>query len=101
GIRDDLVTGVQTCALPICCISTTLSIREDGGECLWVYNVEVLDEESVVEMQQGFTAFLQGIVADPMLPVAQLPLLTKAEQYRLRSEERRVGKECSTLRERR
>jgi len=61
----------------------TLAIREDGVECLWVYNAEVLDEESVVEMQQGFTTFLQGIVSDPQQRISDLPLLTKAEQYRL------------------
>lgn len=43
----------------------TLVIRENGDECLWIYNAEALDQESVVEMQQGFTAFLQGIVSDP------------------------------------
>ncbi len=59
----------------------TLVIQEDGGECLWVYNAEVLDEESVVKMQQGFTTFLQGIVSDPERRLSDLPLLTKAEQY--------------------
>jgi amino acid adenylation domain-containing protein len=61
----------------------TLVIREDGVECLWVYNADVLDEESVVEMQHGFTTFLQGIVSDPERRLSDLPLLTKAEQSRL------------------
>ena len=61
----------------------TLAMREDGGECLLVYNAEVLDEESVVEMQQGFTAFLQDIVSNPQQRISDLPLLTKVEQYRL------------------
>jgi amino acid adenylation domain-containing protein len=61
----------------------TLVIREDGGECLWVYNAEVLDQESVVQMQHEFTAFLQGIASHPERRLSDLPLLTKAEQSRL------------------
>ena len=61
----------------------TLVIREDGGECLWVYNAEVLDEESVVEMQQGFTAFLQGIASDPQQHISDLPVLTEKGRHRL------------------
>jgi len=61
----------------------TLVIQEDGGACLWIYNAGVLDEESVVEMQQGFTSFLQGIVSDPQQRISDLPLLTEAEQHRL------------------
>ncbi len=61
----------------------TLAIREDGGECLWAYNTEVLDEESVVQMQQGFTTFLQGIVSDPQQRISDLPLLTQKEQQQM------------------
>jgi len=61
----------------------TLVMREDGSECLWVYNAEVLDEESVVEMQQGFTAFLQGIVSNPQQPISDLPLLTGKQRQQL------------------
>src|SRR5258708_15638355 len=32
GIRDDLVTGVQTCALPICCAPWKRPARRPGGE---------------------------------------------------------------------
>jgi amino acid adenylation domain-containing protein len=61
----------------------TLVIQEDGGACLWVYNPQVLDEESVVQMQQGFTAFLQGLVSDPQQHITDLPLLTEQERHRL------------------
>src|SRR2546425_9565152 len=61
GIRDKLVTGVQTCALPISpCKSCTC------GFCFYFYRA-------------GTHARV------PPLGVAQVPL---------RSEERRVGKEC-------
>jgi surfactin family lipopeptide synthetase A len=61
----------------------TLAIRGDGGECLWAYNTEVLDEESVVQMQQGFTTFLQGIVSDPQQRISDLPLLTQKERQQM------------------
>src|SRR5258708_10771662 len=38
GIRDDLVTGVQTCALPI---STTFTVRPSGGDHHEAWPVEV------------------------------------------------------------
>jgi amino acid adenylation domain-containing protein len=65
------------------CSELTLVIREDGRECLWVSNAEVLDQESVVQMQHEFTAFLQGIASHPERRLSDLPLLTKAEQSRL------------------
>lgn len=61
----------------------TLVVQEDGAECRWVYNAEALDEESIAEMQSGFTTFLQGIVLDPQQCLSDLPLLTKAEHHRL------------------
>lgn len=60
-----------------------LIIGEEDGACLWVYDAEVLDEESVVQMQQGFAAFLHGIVADPQQRISNLPLLTEQERHRL------------------
>src|SRR5947208_15151741 len=66
GIRDDLVTGVQTCALPISreALAPVGAVRETTSEVLWRELGPILDEE-----------------------IDRLP-----EKYR--SEERRVGKEC-------
>lgn len=61
----------------------TLVIQENGIECFWFYNEEVFDQESVVQIQHGFTTFLQSIVSDPQQPISHLPILTKTEQYRL------------------
>jgi amino acid adenylation domain-containing protein len=58
----------------------TLIIQEDKAECLWAFNTEVLDANSVVQMQRGFAAFLQGIVSEPERPISHLPILAKAEQ---------------------
>src|SRR5690606_41161947 len=70
GIRDFHVTGVQTCALPI-------SRLEDGAFHRF---------ESLFEPREG----KQGVV------VTFLGLLTLAKEQliEIRSEERRVGKEC-------
>ncbi|HEY4034597.1 MAG TPA: amino acid adenylation domain-containing protein [Ktedonobacteraceae bacterium] len=59
----------------------TLVIQEDGIECFWFYNEEVFNEENIVEMQHGFTTFLQSIVSDPQQRISHLPLLTKAERH--------------------
>src|SRR2546425_1551455 len=74
GIRDKLVTGVQTCALPI---SFTLS---------------KLAAASLLSVNVVFGAFLGG-VAVGMMP---RPVFEGARQHvrSIRSEERRVGKEC-------
>jgi amino acid adenylation domain-containing protein len=61
----------------------TLVIQEDGRECLWVYDVEVFEQESITQMQHQFTAFLQGIASDPQQPISDLPLLNEAERSRL------------------
>ena len=61
----------------------TVIIHEDSMECLWVYNAEVLDKESVVEMQQGFTAFLQGIARDPQQRIVDFPILTQQDRQRV------------------
>jgi len=58
----------------------TLVIREDKAECLWVYDTEVLDRDSVVRMQRGFAAFLQAIASDPRQRISDLPVLTRAER---------------------
>src|SRR5260370_17295525 len=57
-----------------------LVIREDKAECLWVYDTEVLDRDSVVQMQRGFAAFLQAIASDPRQRISDLPVLTRAER---------------------
>src|SRR5205823_9621113 len=90
GIRDKLVTGVQTCALPI------------FGAVDPSFNTiaEVLPKAA--EEMKAAESELKGLKADSALSPEQraLKLLQEAEQqYELqvaqqRSEERRVGKEC-------
>src|SRR5258708_24731400 len=80
GIRDDLVTGVQTCALPIYFYGQVV----DDRECLARKNraVDVLAAE--------FYKFFRG----DAVGLEDRPLVAALAQRLLRSEERRVGKEC-------
>src|SRR5258708_24014256 len=76
GIRDDLVTGVQTCALPISSSSS-----------------RALSTGSQVE-QEALEARLAG---DPVLKARLEELAAGGRPFAGaydRSEERRVGKEC-------
>ena len=61
----------------------TLVIEADGGACLWVYNPEVFDRESVEQMRHQFTAFLHALVTDPEQRISDLPLMTGQERHRL------------------
>src|SRR5258708_30823549 len=78
GIRDDLVTGVQTCALPISSISDLAKQIVSLAEGAPIEPSEVLD---IDEMQSRFRA-------PPPLPIFVIQAIAP------RSEERRVGKEC-------
>src|SRR5256885_5417703 len=78
GIRDYKVTGVQTCALPICCCSRQ---GRDAGRELH----DRLRREQQLPRSSGG------------LPRAQGRIDARERRSRgghLRSEERRVGKEC-------
>src|SRR5256885_9573377 len=79
GIRDYKVTGVQTCALPI---FAARNVLEDG---VGIDEVELLVGE---HRQVGARAVMRvriGCVAQPLL---------RHPDHLVRSEERRVGKEC-------
>src|SRR5256885_10138280 len=79
GIRDYRVTGVQTCALPISCVSYDARLSPRGRE----YGAD----PDTTEALGG------SIVAHaPNHPPGDSPL--RACRRLNRSEERRVGKEC-------
>src|SRR5690606_39644938 len=75
GIRDFHVTGVQTCALPICPASPG-SIRPRAVS------------RRLRTVATGRGSVIAGIVAAASVRRPSAPL------FRRRSEERRVGKEC-------
>src|SRR5206468_5898848 len=91
GIRDLIVTGVQTCALPIL---RAAAIAGDAG-----VKVEILDERMIAELGMGLLlGVARGSSEPPRLMVFRYdppgapakPLLGLVGK---RSEERRVGKE--------
>src|SRR5207245_7497062 len=82
GIRDATVTGVQTCALPICLLSE-LKVKMQH------FSVSMVGEKSVVE----FDADVSYSQEEAILNRLNRPGVV-SEVVPLRSEERRVGKEC-------
>src|SRR5258706_6869204 len=78
GIRDWSVTGVQTCALPICCRVRDAAV---GGD---VVSGPVESVDRVLQLAES--AAVGIAVIGPRPQCVGLP--------RQRSEERRVGKEC-------
>src|SRR5205823_10271751 len=90
GIRDKLVTGVQTCALPICCgVKTTP--REKNTGCRDTRHLQAWSR-----FPRPGSFFQPGSIQFKVSPGLISPrsrttiILMK---YSLRSEERRVGKE--------
>src|SRR5260221_1386418 len=79
GIRDHCVTGVQTCALPILSsgilVHSKLALTVGAGD-------------DVLRAGLGGGLFSMGVAV-----VAETPYALGVYEY-LRSEERRVGKEC-------
>src|SRR5690606_40290602 len=87
GIRDFHVTGVQTCALPICHFFALVALATSG--------LALLAMTSAYRMKR-LTAFLDPW-ADPFNSGFQLTqsliAIGRGEMFGVRSEERRVGKE--------
>src|SRR5207244_7440186 len=89
GIRDDLVTGVQTCALPISLTQQYLEPPRRGSQ--------------VVRQRSAKPLFASSILARASFPCLALwrwssPPPARPGSAAPRSEERRVGKECSSRR---
>src|SRR5689334_23530645 len=82
GIRDGTVTGVQTCALPICTVA---------GLGLIALIVAALSSVHVGEIQRGLIATIVSCVLIVALEASKSGWVKRMLS---RSEERRVGKEC-------
>src|SRR5205807_7805646 len=82
GIRDYKVTGVQTCALPISSLPPELKISEFADQSLFV------------------RAAISGVIKEAIIAacLTAIMILLFLGSWRstiiIRSEERRVGKEC-------
>ena len=69
GIRDDLVTGVQACALPISLkINSRINKKKDGG---YVENIN--DISSVIKNQLGFEKQMKAVLLkDGQIPTVRI-----------------------------
>src|SRR2546430_4484536 len=81
GIRDLTVTGVQTCALPILGVPSTCVIKSNGRKSL----LDAGASASIVRTTTPLSAPLNKSRSAGSSPSVSI---------RMRSEERRVGKEC-------
>ncbi|MEH2084378.1 MAG: amino acid adenylation domain-containing protein [Nostoc sp.] len=63
----------------------TLVLREqdNGLGMVFDYNAEMFDASTIERMLGHFKTLLEGIVANPDRPIAELPLLTAPEQHQL------------------
>src|SRR5256885_378443 len=82
GIRDYKVTGVQTCALPICEIVGPVDLERGAAQ-----------PEVAAEDGGRLDAAAEGVAQRVDLVLRELRA-DRRERQRQRSEERRVGKEC-------
>src|SRR5207244_5199695 len=93
GIRDDLVTGVQTCALPI---SDGKPSYQMGG--LWMMGFRAGVGYVVAIVAALFVEWQHRKYGNALLtPLAQpsgLPIVEANNNGKRRSEERRVGNGC-------
>src|SRR5437867_6571150 len=81
GIRDRTVTGVQTCALPISSYMISSMIRSSM-------------ERKARAPVPFVTAWAASAFKAPLVTFSRTFSIEKSLVYCLRSEERRVGKEC-------
>src|SRR2546425_12689310 len=89
GIRDKLVTGVQTCALPISLPGNqhARAKAERAGRSIWLFLQDASDRELRM-------ADLERVPDLQIEPDQQGLLGQRTGVGEQRSEERRVGKEC-------
>src|SRR5205085_6260429 len=97
GIRDLTVTGVQTCALPICAAETPdeIAAKKAGGSGWFAGNPKDFDRGHALDVPQLFQ-FLLATQPDALKKLA----IADYTDVKDRSEERRVGKEWKREKER-
>src|SRR5205823_8259058 len=93
GIRDKLVTGVQTCALPISNSFDAVGVTNPTNVFANVGSYTVVMRVNYV-LTNGASGSILRVKQDFIRVVSVAPKLALGRAYR-RSEERRVGKECS------
>src|SRR5206468_6306569 len=95
-IRDLIVTGVQTCALPISGVEDAALFRSTDGAKTWHELAGLRGHGTGPQWQPGAGGMcLHTILLDPSNPKRIYIAISAAGAFRTRSEERRVGKEGS------
>src|SRR5438105_11025548 len=92
GIRDPLVTGVQTCALPICLLHNT------ARKFLFTNSQVLCDVEKYLGAVMGRAHSPTTGCMGRLNRITNILAIALANLPYHRSEERRVGKECRSQR---
>src|SRR5205823_11433495 len=90
GIRDKLVTGVQTCALPILPFLKTETSNCSYQELI-IRDTKLAPHPDSALLRKSIFFYINAI-ANELYPKRVYSIVF----YQQRSEERRVGKECSS-----
>ncbi len=72
-------------AIGVSSFDLSLEVAEpfQGLSCKFAYNTDLFESATMARMLAHFRTLLEGIVADPDRPVADLPLLSEAERRHL------------------
>ncbi|NEO29945.1 MAG: amino acid adenylation domain-containing protein [Symploca sp. SIO3C6] len=63
----------------------------EGLEGVWFYDRDLFDASTITRMGQHFQTVLQEVVANPEVPVAEIPLLSQTERHQLLVEWNNIG----------
>ena len=71
--------------LPISKFDLTLTMREEADrlEGMFEYNTDLFERATIMRISQHFHHLLEAIIAQPEMPVAELPLLSNEEQRQI------------------
>src|SRR5690606_41061193 len=95
GIRDFHVTGVQTCALPISEIQSIQEAHQQRNTILKKLSQTIASKSEKLKTLNQDRAALENVVKK-LETTSSVKADQRDENYKVRSEERRVGKECRT-----
>jgi amino acid adenylation domain-containing protein len=57
--------------------------KDSGIECMWEYNCDIFERETIARFTEHFRMLLAGIVADPAQRLSRLALLSPAERQQV------------------
>jgi natural product biosynthesis luciferase-like monooxygenase protein len=60
-----------------------LSISEDGSECVWFYDQNIFEHETIASLASQFSTFLKSLVAHANGPLSSVSLLSNAERHKI------------------